>query len=154
MPSNPGGVLYGTLAVGVLLAGESAQRETYGETAGAVAITLVIYWLAHSYASFAAERLEQERPADLRGLVRTVGHEFSIVLGAGLPLLAVLISWAAGATLHAGISAGIWTSAGMVLLTELVSGVRAEQKGWELAGQVALGALLGFAVIALKLVLH
>jgi hypothetical protein len=154
MPSNPGAVVYGTITVGALLAGESAQRETYAETVGAVVIALLVYWLAHSYSSFAATRLTEGKPAELAELGRTMVHELSIVLGAAVPLLVLLAAWAAGAGLGSGVNAAIWTSAGMILVAEVVSAVRAEQRGRELAAQVLLGAVLGFLVIALKLVLH
>src|ERR1035441_8833725 len=49
MPTNPGRLVYGTIAVGALLAAESARQETYVETVFAVAITLLLYWLAHSF---------------------------------------------------------------------------------------------------------
>ncbi len=48
MLPNTGGVLYGTITVGSLLGAESATRETYGRTVGAVAIALLLYWLVHS----------------------------------------------------------------------------------------------------------
>ena len=44
MPTNPGRLVYGTIAVGALLAAESARQETYVETVFAVAITLLLYW--------------------------------------------------------------------------------------------------------------
>ena len=83
-----------------------------------------------------------------------MAHEVTMLLGAGVPLLALLAAWAAGAALGSGVSAAIWTSAVMIVLAELAAGIRAEQKGRELAGQVVFGALLGCLVIALKLVLH
>jgi len=57
VPANPAGLIYGTIAVAALLAAESARRETYVETVGAVLITLLLYWLAHSYAGFTGERV-------------------------------------------------------------------------------------------------
>lgn len=48
--------IYGTVAVGSVLAVESAQRESYLETVGAVLIALVLYWLAHSYGESASRR--------------------------------------------------------------------------------------------------
>jgi hypothetical protein len=49
---------------------------------------------------------------------------------------------------------GLWTSAGMILIIEVVAGVRAEQSGRDLVLQSVLGAVLGFLVIALRLLLH
>jgi hypothetical protein len=154
MPSNVDGVIYGTITVGALLAAESAQRETYAETVVAGIIALLLYWLAHSYAQFTAWRLAEGEPSTLGALARTMARELSILIGAGIPLVPLLISWAADASLSSAVTAAIWTSAAMILLVEVVAGIRAEQSGRDLVGQTVLGALLGFLVIALKLVLH
>jgi hypothetical protein len=154
MPANPAGAVYGTITVGALLAAESAQRETYPRTLGAVVIALLLYWLAHSYASFAARRMLLGERLNIRGLAWTMAHELSILIGAAVPLVALLIWWAAGAKLTSGVDAAIWTSAAMIVILELAVGLRARLHGRELLAQAALGAVLGLLVIALKLVLH
>ena len=55
MPTNPAGLVYGTIAVGALLAAESARQETYTRTIIAVAIALILYWLSYSYAEFTGQ---------------------------------------------------------------------------------------------------
>jgi hypothetical protein len=154
MPANPAAAVYGTITVGALLAAESAQHETYPRTLGAVVIALLLYWLAHSYASFAARRLRLGERLNIRGLAWTMAHELPILIGAAIPLVALLIWWAAGAKLTSGVNAAIWASAAMILIVELVAGLRARLLGRELFAQATLGALLGMLVIALKLVLH
>jgi len=154
MGANPFGLVYGTITVGALLAAESAQRETYGETVGAVAIALLIYWLAHSYAQFTSQRLARSEPLRLGKFAGTMAHEVSILVGAAVPLLALLVWWVAGARLTSAVNAAIWASAAMILLIEVVSGVRARLSAQELIVQAALGAMLGVLVIALKLLLH
>ncbi|MGO9821935.1 MAG: hypothetical protein ACLPTJ_14980 [Solirubrobacteraceae bacterium] len=146
--------IYGTVAVGSVLAVESAQRETYLETVGAVLIALVLYWLAHSYAEFASRRLQWSQPITLAGLRQTMASELSILAGAALPIVVLLVSWAAGARLARGVTAAIWTSAVMIVTVEIVAGVRAKQSGRHLARQVGVGALLGVLIIALRVTLH
>ena len=154
MPVNPAAAVYGTITVGALLAAESAQHESYPRTFVAVALALLLYWLAHSYSSFAARRLLLGERLNLRGFAWTMAHELPILIGAAVPLVALLISWAAGARLASGVNAAIWTSAAMILIVEVVAGVRARLFGRELFAQATLGALLGLLVLALKLVLH
>jgi len=146
--------IYGTVAVGSVLAVESAQRETYPETIGAALIALALYWLAHSYAEFASRRLQKGQPITLAGLRQTMAGELAILGGAALPIAVLLLSWAARARLGIGVSAAIWTSAVMILALEVVAGVRARQSGRHLAGQIGLGALLGVLIIALRVTLH
>lgn len=146
--------IYGTVAVGSVLAVESAQRETYLETVGAALIALALYWLAHSYAEFASRRLQSSQPITLALLRQTMAGELAILAGAALPIVALLVSWAGGIRLATGVTAAIWTSAVMIVVIEVVAGVRAKQSGRHLASQIGLGALLGVLIIALRVTLH
>ncbi len=154
MNNNPGGAVYGTITVGALLAAESSQRETYLETISAVILALVLYWIAHSYAGFAGGRLKEGERLTLGGLGRAMLHEVAILTGASMPLLALVLFDIAGASLSSAVTAGTWTAAAMVVVIEMVAGIRAELAGRELIGQTALGALLGCLVIAVHLILH
>ena len=154
MTLNPEGAVYGTLAIGAMLAAESTSKETYPKTVAAVVITLLLYWLAHAYSDYAGERWRGGEKLELGGLARMLVRELSILISAGVPLVVVLISWVTGAALSSAVLAAIWTSAAMVVVIELAAGLRAEQSGYDLLKQVALGAVLSLLMIALKLVLH
>lgn len=154
MLPNPGAAVYGTITVGALLAAESASRETYLETVAAVVVTLLVYWLAHSYSQVTEHRLEQGEPLTLEGLGHTLAHELVIIVGAAIPLVALLICWIAGARLSTAVTIAIWTSAGLILIIEVAAGLRAELKRRELAAQTAAGALFGLLVIVLRVLLH
>jgi hypothetical protein len=154
MGANPARVVYGAIAVSALLAAESAQRETYLTTVVAVVIGLVLYWIAHSYAEFAARRLTTPGKMTVEGILDTMQHELWLLAGAAVPLVPLLAWWAAGGFLQNAVSAAVWTSAAMIVVIEVVAALRAQLSGRELIGQIALGALLGLLVIALKLVLH
>jgi hypothetical protein len=54
----------------------------------------VLYWLAHSYAELAGERLRSGARLNARGLLATL-----------------LICWIAGTGLSAAVLAAVWTSA-------------------------------------------
>jgi hypothetical protein len=154
MRSNLGGLVYGTITVGALLAAESAQRETYLETVGAVVIALMLYWLAHSYAEFTARRLKGKDPITLGALAQAMVYELSILVGAAIPLLTLLVWWVVGARLASAVTAAIWAAAAMTMLIEVVAALRTKQSGRELVVQAAFGLLLGTLVIAIMLVLH
>lgn len=151
---NSFGAVYGTISVAALLSAESAMRETYPETVGAVLITLLMYWLAHSYSELASERLQTGERLTPLSVARTMVTELTILVGAAVPLLAVLVCWVAGASIDTGVTAGVWTSAAMIVVLEVAIGMHAELSGRELAAQVAVGALLGLLVIAVRLILH
>jgi hypothetical protein len=154
MPANPGGLVYGTIAVAALLAAETARRESYAKSVAAVAITLLLYWIARSYAEFTGQRLQKSQPFRITALAQAMVRELTVLIGAAIPLLVLLVWWAAGAGLSTAINAAIWTSALTILLIEVVSGLRARLSGRDLVLQTALGAVLGLLVTALRVVLH
>jgi hypothetical protein len=154
MPDNPGGLVYGTILVATLLAAESPRRETYARTAGAVALALIVYWLSASYAEFTGERVRDEQAFTPAAFARAAVHELPVIYGALAPLLAVVICWLIGTDLHTGITVGIWAAVAIIVVTEIVIGVRAELTGRQLVVQTATGMVLGLLVVALRVLLH
>ncbi len=154
VPSNVGAAIYGLITVSVLLAAEGIKGETYGETVAGVALALILYWLAHGYSEFAARRLREGERGTLAGLAHTMVDEFPIFLGALLPLLVVVITWAAGVAFKTGINAALWTTVATIVAIEIVAGLRAELTGRELVIQALVGTALGLLVLALRRALH
>jgi hypothetical protein len=89
--------------------------------------------------------------AEIRKLLR---HELAVLRGGAIPLVALLLSWAAGASLDTAITATLWTCAGTLVVAELVAGLRAAAGPVALLVQVLAGGSLGVAVIALKVILR
>jgi hypothetical protein len=154
MIPNTGGILYGTIMVGALLAAESARQQNYPDTVGAVTIAIALYWLVHAYTRYTERRVERREPLTFGGLVETLGQELTIVGGALIPLLALLISWAAGASLPTAVNADVYICAAIIVLVEVGAAVRAELSGRELVAQISLGAFFGLLVIVLNLLLR
>ncbi len=154
LPDNPGGLVYGTILVAALLSAESAKVETYLDTLAGVALTEVIYWLALSYSEFAGDRAADGKPFTFTGFRASAQHEFAVSEGALVPVLVLIGCWIAGIDLHNGIRFAIWSSAAMIVLAELVIGIRSDQHGRELAISAGLGVVFGLLVISLRLILH
>ena len=79
MPTNAGGLVYGTILVATLLSAESARQETYPRTVGAVLVALLAYWLTMSYAEYAGNRLERGARFSYAALGQTAGKEVSLL---------------------------------------------------------------------------
>lgn len=154
MPTNPGGLTYGTIAVAALLAAESANQETYAETTFAVVLAMLLYWLAYTYANFTGERLREQEPFSWARLADSGRHEVPVLIGATVPLVVVIVCWIVGLSLATAVTAGVWTAAGIIVVIEFLIGVRAELTGRELLAQTLIGAVLGLLVIALRVLLH
>ena len=151
---NAEGAVYGTVMIGVLLAAEDARRETYSEAIGAAALVLVIYWLTSFYADILGFRLQTHERLSVPLLWRAFVHEFPVIEGAVVPLLALLIAWAAGATVIGGVTVGLWTTVVSLVTLEVAAGWQAGVRSASLWLQAGAGAALGVAIVGLKLVLY
>jgi hypothetical protein len=154
MPDNAAGLVYGTILVATLLSAESAVRETYVKTVVGVLVALATYWLALAYARFTGERLEESSHATLSGLLDAAVHELTVLVGAAVPFVALLAFWVGGASLNTAVIGSVYFADAAIIGAEILIGVRAGLKGRELIGQVAIGAMLGVLVLALRLLLH
>jgi hypothetical protein len=151
---NPAGVVFGVITIGALLAAESGLHDTYPETVGSAAVAIGLYWLAHTYADLLGRRLTTHERLTMSGLLRALAHEWAIVRGAGLPLLALVGAWVAGATQETAVSIAVWTCAGSLVVFELLAGVRARSNPAELVLEGCVGTAMGLAILALRAILH
>lgn len=136
--ANPGGVVYGVLAVGTLLAAEGARRETYPFVLEASALALVPYWLAHAYARYFGERTGSETAFSPRQFLRVVVHEAALLKGAAVPVAALLVVWIFRSTLSLGVTIALSTAALELVLLEVAIGVRRKRSPMELAFAIFL----------------
>ena len=151
---NLGSAVYGLISVGALLAAESASRESYGETVGAVALAAVLLWLAHAYSEWVYYRARAGEGLTRAGLRRMLRRELPVLAGGTPPLLAVLIAWAAGAGLGSAITIALWISVAAILTAEVAAGLQADLSGREVALQAVVGSAFGLLILGVKLILH
>jgi hypothetical protein len=151
---NPSGVIYGTLAVGAVLAAESARRETFPDTIEATLTILGLYWLAHTYATVVGDRLKTRETLSVGRFWRAFLHEGSIVKGAAVPIAVLVAVWAAGVSLRTGVTAAVWSSAASLALFELIATLRSSVTGAQRLVQIVLGVLLGAGVLLVRVILH
>lgn len=148
------GLVYGTIVVGALLDAESAIHETYPQAVLAVVIAVVLYWLAHAYADATGLRVRRREGMKFGDFSGALIDELPILGGAAVPMAVLFLSWVAGATLSTGVNLGIYTSAAMLVVINLVAGLRARLGPIPLLVQTLFGAAMGGLVLVLKLVFH
>lgn len=152
--TNPGGAAIGLITIGALLAAESANDESYVEVLGSVVVALLLYWAGHTYADIIGHRLELGERLTLTRIRQAVIHESTIVWGASIPLIPLLIAWATGASTSTAVLAAIWTCVGCLLTFELAAGLQAKLKPLELLIEMSAGAAISVAILALRVILH
>jgi hypothetical protein len=147
-----GGFIYGTiLSLAVLVGGVKAYSDHAWKIVVLVAVTAVVFWLAHVYAHSLAQVVSEDRHLSFAELRRIGRHESSII-EATLPLVGAmllsafgLISTRAAAWIAYGLGLGVLTASGLVF-------ARVERLG-TLATLVviALNVALGVVLVGLKL---
>jgi hypothetical protein len=151
---NPSGVVYGIIVIGALLAAESGRHESYLDTIASTLIAAALYWFAHSYASVLGARLESQQRLSAGTLAHELAHNWAIMRGAALPLLALVLAWITGAALATGVTAALWSTIASLIAFELFAGIRSHANASELALDVSVGATMGVAILILKIILH
>lgn len=151
---NPSGAVYGLIVIGALLAAESGRHESYLDTFASVLLAAALYWLAHAYASVLGLRLTSGERLSLAALGRALAYDWSLIRGAAVPLLALLIAALAGASQGAAVTVALWSAIASLVALEATAGARSGATGGELAAEIAVGLALGLAILALKLILH
>jgi hypothetical protein len=147
-------VIYGMIVIGALLAAESGRHETYLDTIGSALLAAALYWLAHAYASVLGRRLSMHERLTPSALRRALAHDWALVRGAAIPLLVLLLAWAAGAPQQTAITAALWSAVGSLIAFELLAGIRSRATPGELALELGVGLTMGLGIIALKVLLH
>ena len=150
---NPVRLVYGIIAIGALLAAESGHHETHSETAASAALAAGLYWLAHAYSKLLGDRLATRARLTMGAFSGALVEESPILRGAAIPVFALLIAWAVGASQETGVTVALWTAVASVVVLELAAGIRSRATPGELAIQVGAGVAMGTAIIALKIVL-
>jgi hypothetical protein len=152
--ANPSGVVLGAITIATLLATETGSQETYLEVFASALIVTSLYWVAHSYATAVGQHLSAHDPFTLRSLLRAFAHDLAVVKGASIPLLALLVSWASGASQQTAINAALYAVVASLVIFEVTHGILWRPTAGGLAQDVGIGVTLGLGVVALHLVLH
>lgn len=160
---NPSGVVYGTIAVGALLAAESTLRDTFAETIGATVIALAMYWLAHAYSEVVGHRLESEsvhsadhpdRSLSAAAIGRALVHELAIVKGATIPTATLVICWLARVNLATAVTAALWTSAATLGYFEIAAALSTRGRWYRMVLESLFGLALGAGILLLHSVVR
>jgi hypothetical protein len=147
-----GGFIYGTILVlAVIVAGAKAFEHEAGHIAGLVAVTVIVFWLAHVYADALAHAVAYDQHLSLADLRRIAHREASMVEAAVPPLVALLL----GAFGVVSTTLAVWVAFGLGLVVLCAQGItfaRVEHMGrLGTLAVVAANLGLGVALVGLKL---
>jgi hypothetical protein len=150
MGERLGGFIYGTIIVlAVLVAGARAYPHDAGHVAGLVAVTSVVFWLAHVYAHSLAHSVATDEHLSLAE-VRYIARREGSIVGAAVPPIAALLLGAFGLI---STRAAVWLAFGFglaVLTAQGITFARVERLG-RLATLAVVAANLGLGVLLVGL---
>ncbi|HEX4186615.1 MAG TPA: hypothetical protein VHY83_01840 [Solirubrobacteraceae bacterium] len=137
-----------------MLAAESGRRETWAETFASAVIAACLYWLAHSYATVLGRRVTTREPLTIRGLTLGLLHDWALVRGASIPLLALLVAWVTGSSQQTAVDVALYTVVASLIAFEVIAGLLTRATRTELLVEVGVGVTMGLGVLVLQIVLH
>ncbi|MFI9381526.1 hypothetical protein [Kutzneria sp. NPDC052558] len=143
---NAAGAVHGTAICAALI----ATVQSLATAAVAVPATLLVYWIAFSYAHFLGEGIAGGSASWLRGLRHSLAEEFSIVENALLPLVMLLLLAAAGVPIDTAVWISLGTAVALMFGWGLLAAGRSGHSGRASVGIGLTSALVGALVIVLK----
>jgi archaellum biogenesis protein FlaJ (TadC family) len=148
------GFVYGTIVVlSVIVAGARDYGHEPGHIASLVALTCVVFWLAHVYAHALGDTLAHGERIDGKELRKIARREASIIEAAVPPVIALLL----GTTGLLREQTALWLAFVLALVVLGAQGVvyaRVERLAWlGTVSVVAANVALGLVLVALKLLL-
>jgi hypothetical protein len=144
--------VYGLIvAASVMTAGADHSTQAIF---GAVVVTVVVYWLAETYARYLAERTMSGRDEAYAAARHHALHHWRMVTAPFVPLAVLAVAgWLGFASRGAVLSALVVTT-GMLAFAGLVAGRRAGMSRLSALVTAGVAGLAGLVMIALKLALH
>lgn len=142
------GIIYGTVITAGTMIGAAEASHNEGEIAATVVVTLVIYWIAHSYAAVLGGA--HSASPSWRAAVRELVEESTIVVACVLPLAALILASWLGAGFGLSVSIASWFTMGLLFIWGYLAARRLHAKvGAQVVSALVFG-LLGLGIVALR----
>lgn len=145
------GTVYGTIVVmATITAGAHGPETEPWRLAIVVAVTVLVFWIAHFYSHALAESLQRERRLDRAEIAAVAVRELAIPAAAIAPIAALVL----GGLEVVREQTAVWLALGVGVATLAVEGVRyAALERLSRTGtivSVALNVFLGLVIVGLK----
>src|SRR5215207_7064267 len=151
---NLAATVYGTVLVSSVIVGLGDADYAAGWTMAAVAVTALVFALAHAWSTALAHSADLGRPMGLESFLHGIRHEWPMV-EAVAPALVALVLAAVGVY---SVETGLWAAMAANTAFLFVWGAAVRQRAGGTPPQIIVAglatAMLGLIVVALKVVVH
>jgi len=144
--------IYGIIVAAAVLATSHAESAVAVDLA--VLVTLVIYWTAERYARLVAARIHDDTRPDWSHVRHELTSDWEFVTASALPLVVLLLTRLAGASLDTAILTALWSCTFLLCLSGWEIGAGGRLATGERLALSAVAGLFGVALIGLKSLLH
>ena len=141
--------IYGTIVTAGVLASAGDRLKT-PELALSVLITLLVYWIAEEYAEILGEHLAGGRLPTLGYAGAALKATWPMVGASSLPLLLLMLAWAAGASSSAAANVALGAAVAELLAYSWAAGRAAHLSRRQQLVISSAAAALGLVMIMLK----
>jgi hypothetical protein len=142
--------IYGTIVASAVLAGGGAQLRTV-PLAIAVVVTLLVYWAAEGYAELLGEQIHAGRLPRREQVRAALVGLWPMVTASYVPLLALLVARALGATTKNAATVGLVVALVLLVAHGWAAGRAAQLRGPRLLVVTLIAGAFGVVMILLKL---
>ncbi len=151
---DPANAIYGTILVAAVVAAEDPDHTESYEIALTVAVTVMVFWLAHGYSRVVSGRLSTGTKPSLGEVRAALAEHWPIVQAAVPPMAALGIAVAEGASVVGAQDAALGTSVVLLAIWGTVAGRACRLTGWRLVVYACSSAALGLVMIVLEVIIH
>jgi hypothetical protein len=141
--------IYGAIITAAILAAAGGHLPTVALVV-AVVVTLLVYWLAEEYAELLGEQATGGVLPSRAYVRQALAATWPMVSASYLPLLALVLAWAAGVSSSVAANVGLVATILLLIAHAWIAGRAAKLRGWRLFFAVSVAAALGLTMVALK----
>jgi positive regulator of sigma E activity len=145
--------IYGLVVCSATLAAASVSGELLF-VAVSVLVTVLVYWVAESYANVLARHAVRQRPLGWSGILATLGQGWPMVSASFIPLATLLLAGALGESVFIAINLSLAVATALLVGAGWSASRASGLAGWRLLVSTAVSAVFGLTMVALKNLLH
>jgi hypothetical protein len=145
--------IYGLVICSATLA-SSAVSGRLSVVGISVLVTVVVYWMAESYAHVLARHAVTQTPLGWSGIRSILSQGWPMVSASFIPLATLLLAGALGASVFVAVNTSLAVATVLLIGAGWTASRASGLRGWRLLTSTAMSAVFGLAMVALKNVLH
>jgi hypothetical protein len=153
LASRLAAAIYGLIVSGAVMAA-AGEHGTIREVAITVFVTVLVYWLAESYADVLGEQIAEQRPSTWDRTRELLRQGWPLVEASYVPLVVMLLAWAVGTSTTHAITFGLVTNALLLVALGWIASAESHSSIPARAVSAALAGAFGMVMIAVKTLLH